>query len=229
MSEKWRWYREPIIVVPVLGIGLGLGIVPFAVWGQAGAPAFYGSLTAALIAAGAVVGNSRLQSIEYDRQQAVLARRSANEAAIQVLGYATYAVMQLHLVRGVAKAAQFAGAPSPISPMDKSTTTIGQFRSMRADGETAAAQAIIQICSKIPPEISSRAVQFLYFFITTTELLVRMPSASANDKVVRQTLQSLIENCDRLIVMGVNAIRLIEDFLIADGIKIVKYVLPANK
>jgi hypothetical protein len=229
MSDKKAWYREPIVVVPAFGLGMGLAVVPLAIWGQNGAPAFYGSLTAALIAAGAVVGNSRLQSIEYDRQQGILKRRNAHEAAIQVLGYAKYAVVQLHLFKSAAKSAQFNGASSTISsPKDKSNTTVGQFRSMCRENETEAAEEIIGICSRMSPDISSKVAYFLYFFIIITEQVVRMPSAPVDHKVDRQTIQNLIENCDRLSLLGTNAIKLIEKFLAADGATIENFVLPTS-
>jgi hypothetical protein len=71
MSNGPWWANSPIVVVPLAFVALGLTLVPFAVADVDHAAQFYGSLVAAFIAAGAIIGTTTMQArfARFERQR----------------------------------------------------------------------------------------------------------------------------------------------------------------
>jgi hypothetical protein len=96
------WWRDWIIA-PLVALGLGFGMaivfVPYFVWGAEHAAAFYGSLLAALVAAGAVVGNAHYQDLLRRKSETEKNTHERKARLMASFAYLGDIIVRLHVLK----------------------------------------------------------------------------------------------------------------------------------
>lgn len=210
MDGRFRWLNEPIIVVPAFGLMVGLGVAPFALWGAAGAPAFYGSLTAALIAAGAVVGNSRMQADEHERQRRTQIDRQARSDLLLLHGYLAYLINSLTMYAGMCGHADFDLKPGEVpKPSDRGNWSVFQLRSLVREGEVGRLETALSQSTQASSELSAKIAGTLHKIILLVDKSMRHPGVPDEHKLTRVVLEKTAHNVSR----GAEDLRISKDLL----------------
>lgn len=219
MGERFLWYREPIVIVPLMAAALGLIFVPFFVWGAATAPQFYGSLFAALIAALAVVGNARLTKSENIRKEQDEAMRLAKVDSLRLLGFTKHLSNILQIFSKLARSPiNFnLAAGVPPSPNDKSNFEMGHFRSVLPADEMKRLETALGWAATLPGSVSSYTASTLYMTLHAWDASLRMEPLADSFKPARQTLDGAATLAESLDARLIKNIAKIEEHMKAQG------------
>lgn len=156
-NQNWTdWVSEPIVVVPVSLAFATLMFVPFVVTDTDHAAQFYGAFVAAIIAAGAVVGNSFFQARLVDRRASLDRKHLDAQHALYLYGYIETLKAWL---QGSAKLWAALKYNMPVgtnpSPNDATISSVEVLRrGIKPDAESELQNAL-SLATSLPPEIAA--------------------------------------------------------------------------
>ncbi len=194
MAERFRdvLLKSPVLAV-VLGMGaLGLAFVPFAVTSTDHAAQFYGSLVAALVAAGAVIAGgfvqARLTQIRDDRLQL----QEHKIQVVQLFGFFQYVEDRLaRLERGYAHITYKQKDPAKKDREDETILSASLIRRASSINWNQDWKQLLPAAAALNRELAARVIASLYGIAYEFETFYSMSGVLDEHKVYRYLVENV--------------------------------------
>ena len=176
---------------------MALAFAPFAIWNADHAAQFYGSFIAAFVAAGAVVGNSFLQS-RLDRKREDRARlRSSVEAELLLYAYIVFALGKIDRLKRLARAVEFKRGLDPSNPQAELVAlTAEELSNFIPDPNDEDFRRARDHAAKLPLGVVEDVLPQMYRYKDTLEF-VRLPK-SPKTRLTKSAWESIIKALDQI-------------------------------
>lgn len=190
MARRWEnWLFSPLLVVPAGAAALGLVLVPFAITSTDHAAQFYGSLVAALVAAGAVIAGGFVQAhLTQIRDERKLMHDHKNNI-VQIFGLLHYAELRL-IVMGVLYSDLSYRQAEPGRPTgsDKTKLTASDIRALISAKWSEDWKLLLPAAAGLNRDLAARVIGALYEIAFDFEAVFSFEGIEGEKSISRHTI-----------------------------------------